>query len=195
MFRRLIGRLLHITNTFPEQFGKKDFYEVKARILERYGKPDGLYDIQHIPGKPCWSCEGTGGLYEPGGCYKCWGDGWYKRPFWVPLKRYHLGRYVFHRPEERSYERPEPGVTKIHGYIKHPHYSRRKIQIAGLILFAMFDRKLFRQCLAEEWDRLWVVRILSRRCIDCKRRVWSTKRWRCRVCQVVLDRMPKEVPF
>ena len=55
----MIGRLLHIANSYPEAVDKKRFYAMKDRILRRYGRRDG-FDIQHVAGKKCWSCDGTG---------------------------------------------------------------------------------------------------------------------------------------
>lgn len=193
----MIDRLLHICNSEPYCFGSKDeFYALKSRLLERYGTPDG-YDVQHIPGKPCWSCEGTGGLYEPCGCYKCGGSGWFKHPVWISLKRHRFGRFVFHTPENRSYVKPKPDVTNIEGYVKHACYSRRQVQWAALVLSLLFARQVFWRLASERINSLWICRVTKRRCIDCKRHTWCDK-WRCVTCQVLHERGvidDDEIPF
>lgn len=192
----MIAKLLHICNSNPHCFGdKEDFYALKSRLLDRYGTPDG-YDVQHIPGKPCWSCEGTGGLYEPCGCYKCGGSGWFKHPVWVTLRRYRMGRYVFHTPDGRSYEKPEPDVTNIEGYVQHANYDWRTLERAALVLALLFERRFFWRLLKDRWERLWIVRLLTRRCIDCKRRTWSVRTWRCRSCEVMREIVGQpDLPF
>ena len=121
----MIARLLHYANASPPRATRAEFYALKSQILKRRAKAIGV-DWQHIRGKPCWSCEGTGGLYEPGGCYKCCGWGWHKRPKWVTLARYRLGRYVFHRPVSTEYDEPYPGfVPDITGYVEHSDYGAK----------------------------------------------------------------------
>lgn len=193
----MIGRILHIANSYPQAVDKTAFYAAKSRLLLRYGTTDGE-DIQKIQGKPCWSCEGTGGLYEPGGCYKCWGDGWYKRPVWVRLARYRIGRFVFHSPVERLYSKPDAATT-INGYVRHAEYSNTLVRLCCLVVFAMVcDWNHARRALFELYRWSWVGKrtgFLRSRCSDCKRMLWTTKRWRCRSCQVVVDRFGEDVPF
>lgn len=189
----MIGRLLHVANSYPGCIDKRRFYAMKDRILSRFGIEDG-FDIQHIEGKQCWSCDGTGGLWEPGGCWRCL-DGWYKRPVWVTLQRYKLGRYTFHLPRERSYEKPEPDVTRITGYVEHPDYGYDKPRWATILLGLVFDRELANEGIRDVMRRLRLVRVMSRRCLECRRHLWSTKRWRCRSCQAMINRVGEEVPF
>lgn len=195
----MIAKILHVCNTAPDCFGsKEDFYALKSRLLGRYGAPDG-YDVQKISGKECWSCNGTGVFTHMSGtrdtCFKCYGSGWHKHPVWVTLKRYRWGRYVFHTPEDRSYKEPQPDVTNIHGYIRHPHYSWRKTRWAAIALALLCERKFFWPLFVEEMQRLWVVRVCRRRCIDCECHTWSTS-WRCRDCEKACKRAGvEEIPF
>jgi len=192
----MIGRLLHIANSYPNAVDKERFYAMKERILKRYGEPDGS-DVQHIPGKECWSCGGTGVLWEPGGCYKCMGDGWFKRPVWIVLNRFRLGRFTFHVPRERSYEEPIPNVTRITGYVTHPDYGYRKTEWACIALGLIFDRSLGWKGLCEKWDQQRWLRGIRRRCVDCNRHTWYWRKWRCNHCQRLVDagRLDEEVPF
>ena len=122
-----LGRLLHLANASPPFEFRKEFYALKEEILERYGTRDG-HDVQHIPGKECYTCDGTGIFERYNGdtdyCYRCGGSGWYKSPVWVVLERFRLGRFSFHIPRKRSYTKPDPDTTRIHGYIKHASYGQ-----------------------------------------------------------------------
>lgn len=196
----MIDRLLHIANSCPpaDKKNRERFYAMKQRILRWFGTEDG-YDLQHIPGKMCWSCEGTGGLYEPHGCYKCDGDGWFKAPVWVLLKRWKFGRYSFHEPIQRLYQKPDTNSHArpiISGYIEHVSYPWKDIHRARFILSLLFDWRL----LWSETDNWWIRKVISRKCHTCKRRLWSTNKWQCSTCQVLSDAktflaQDNEVPF
>ena len=130
--RHVVSKLLHIANSEP--VNRDAFYALKKRLLERYGDNIGI-DLQHIPGKPCWTCNGSGiyrGWHLYSGdewedvCNRCGGSGQYKREFWVVLSKYKFGRFTFHIPGERIYEAPQvlkTGVDAIEGYIEHAHYG------------------------------------------------------------------------
>lgn len=143
---RLIARLLWLANCEPWWAIKHRFYAMKQRIVERWGVRDGL-DYQEIV-KPCWSCEGTGGLWEPGGCYKCQGDGIYAR-FWVALERWQLAGYVFHRPLGRVDRRPEH--VEFHGYIRHGKKTNRN-DAAMMWLVRCEWVGPCRHCIEERWE-------------------------------------------
>lgn len=197
----MIARLLHICNTNPWclNHDKETFYALKQRLLEKHGVPDG-YDVQKIEGKPCWSCDGSGTFYHYSGppemCFKCYGSGWFKHPVWVTLKRYRFGRYVFHTPEDRSYQKPDPDVTNIIGYVRHADYSWRTVQWAAISLTLLCERRFFWPLLWDELRRIWIVRVSLRRCIDCERHTWSTG-WRCRPCERLREKglLAEELPF
>lgn len=110
--------LLHHANRHHKS---EYFYGVKKQLLSKYGKHIG-YDVQHIEGKECWSCGGTGvyhGYYGLDSCYKCY-NGIYKRPEWNILEVLKFGKYTFHQPFKRVYENPKiEKRAEINGYIDH----------------------------------------------------------------------------
>ena len=174
MILRIISNLLHVANSYPDAVDREVFYQMKTEILSRFGNPDG-FDIQYFKGKKCWTCDGTGtyGSYYHSGqmfneaCYRCF-KGWYKRPVWVVLDRYHLGRFVFHQPAERLFEEPAsvPSQTKIiDGYVIHADHGWRKPRFAFFFLALLFDRPFLifhvsKSC-KRRWElsrlRLWLV--------------------------------------
>lgn len=149
--------ILHHANRYYE---KSDaYYKIKDKILTKYAKSDG-YDIQHIPGKKCWSCGGTGmhyyysstAPYKPYDSTDCWHchNGWYKLPQWICLERKIFGGYIFHKPLRREFQAKNPWTAEgmgwqvstrpiIEGYIDH--VRSRFSRWAMLILFLLYDRK------------------------------------------------------
>lgn len=134
------------------------YYKVKDKILKKYGKDVG-YDIQHLPGKRCHSCGGTGwhdrysmyapyGVYDSDPCWHCkWG--WYRESQWVCLQRIKFGKYIFHRPLKREFGVVNPWVENemgwvvsespvIEGYIDH--HATWFSPYMLLLLFYMYDR-------------------------------------------------------
>lgn len=196
----MIDRLLHIANSRPPASkGKRDrFYAMKMRILRRFGTEDG-HDLQYIPGKICFSCDGTGDMDDKHDCYKCGGDGWFKSPVWVLLKRWKLGGYSFHEPLQRLHRKPDTNSLPrpmIEGYIEHAPYAWHDVQRARFILSLLFDWKL----LWSETDNWWLRRVIASRCCICSRRTWNTKQCYCSTCKVLLDaksflEQDNEVPF
>lgn len=168
--------LLHHANRSVKDFSfgqyLVDFYRVKDAILRKYGKPDG-YDIQHIDGKKCHTCRGTGrydrwdqyGIYDPSWCWHCGGNGWYKDPQWICLQRYQLGRYVFHRPIKREYGVKNPWTVEgmgwevskrpvMQGYVEHRSTWFGRYALA-LIMFGTPDFKLIVKRILKEWGWYW----------------------------------------
>ncbi len=209
--KRLLGKLLHMANSSPPWGQSKVmFYAMKERILARYGTPDG-YDVQHIPGKICFGCDGTGQFEHMSGdqdyCYRCGGNGWYKSPVWVALARHRLGNYVFHTPKERWYQEPKPNATNIEGYVQHKFYRGLQPEVAMLWLALIFDRKLWWREINEhhycrwQWKpMLFLTCVSSRirrawhwwhsRCRECERHSWGEMR--CLRCQMEIE---KGLPF
>jgi hypothetical protein len=128
----VLSWLLHHANRFGKD---NEFYAVKDRILTKHGKHVG-YDVQHIEGKKCFTCHGTGkydkwdqyGIYDPDWCWHCAGNGFYKDPQWICLSRINFGGYIFHKPlkRERCIKNPFTKIgwmvsdrSIITGYIKH----------------------------------------------------------------------------
>lgn len=200
----MLAKLLHIANSDPpsNECLKKRFYDMKNRILHRWGKPDGS-DLQAFKGKPCWSCEGTGGLYEPHGCYKCDGTGWYKSPRIVQLKRWKFGGYVFHEPGLVIWrEAKQSDNIKFHGRVEHTFYRVRTVLMARILLGLIYDRGF-----AWHFIKAWVSgtgcrlayilnALRTRHCSICYRRILSWKSWRCKACDRKLKApVDEDVPF
>ena len=208
----MIGKLLHIANSSASTVDKRAFYAMKERILRSYGTLDG-YDIQFIPGKICFSCEGSGvyvGYHTFSGdqwedtCNRCFGTGYFKDPVWVVLDRYRLGSFVFHCPQERLRKEPDPQdvpatVKRINGYVSHKHYGYRKVVWATLLLAIRFrDAPLWRRCVSQLWrstSACTLVRRLKNHCVDCGRWNGSFRRikWRCRTCESINERERKQL--
>ena len=137
------------------------FYEIKDKILKKHGIVLG-YDIQHIKGKQCWSCGGTGQhakygyngkIYDYDDCYHCM-RGWYKLPMWICLHRISYGKYIFHKPLKKEQHFGNPfteesmgfKVTErpvIEGYIEHGFHKFG--DTAVLILFFIYNRAMFKK--------------------------------------------------
>jgi len=137
----ILSWLLHHAN---REWKDDHFYEVKNFILKKYGKLIS-YDVQYIEGKKCFSCGGTGihyyysssgKAYDSDSCWCCY-NGWYKRPTWNILKVIQFGKYTFHQPWQRVYEKPDINSPFIEGYIDHSpsKYGKR----ARFILFCLYE--------------------------------------------------------
>ena len=174
--------ILHHANRSIKDFAwgqyTGDFYRVKDAILRKYGKAVG-YDVQHIEGKKCRSCEGCGyhtryswhypyKAYDWDSCWHCGGNGWYKDPQWICLERIAFGRYVFHRPLKREYGVKNPFTKEelgwdvlekpvISGYIDHTSTWFGKYAIA-LIMIHTPDFKLICSRILKEWKWYWQIR-------------------------------------
>lgn len=105
MTQRLLSWLLQHANTAPP-VSRFRFYRMKGDILRRHGQLDAVKvcDWQDCS-LTCNSCDGTGGLWEPGGCYKCEGSGIYRHVY-VPLARWWIGGRMFHLPANRPLAGP-----------------------------------------------------------------------------------------
>jgi len=161
----MISWLLYLANARPpsEKKQKERFYAMKQRICERFATPDG-FDVQHFTGKKCWSCGGSGIHYywderDEDYCWKCNGTGWYRREKWVILKRWKLGKRVFHQPDGVAYGHPFPSLRNItiEGYIEHGYHGFAHEE-ATMWLALAFDWKLLGMLLAEgttyvKWPR------------------------------------------
>lgn len=124
-------------------------YAIKDKLLQKYGKPIDN-EVQFIDGKKCWSCNGTGiyhafyhNRWHHESCYHC-NRGWFKRPQWILLQVYELGKYRFHRPLQRLYSIENPYLIphKIEGYIDHRYSQYGDYYL--MLLYLLFDRKAFR---------------------------------------------------
>lgn len=199
-----LGYLLHLANSSPG-WDRRRFYDMKTRILLLHGRADG-FDIQRIPPKECWTCGGSGWFSHNDRCRRCGGSGQYAGPVWVVLQRYLLGGFTFHIPRERSYVKPDPDTTNIHGYIEHADCGV-KAKEAGLWLALIFDRGLWwREMTTSAYCRWqwWPMLALNRVCMrcamvwsDCKRRcscgrhTWKSNHFVCKAC----DHVREEPPF
>lgn len=195
----MIAKLLHIANSSPPgpKVEREQFYEMKSRILHRFGKVDGG-DTQHLPGKICFGCDGRGTSYwDRDECYRCGGSGWWKSPRIVTLRRWKLGRFVFHEP--LLYRVPKKGETfTFEGFVKHAVYAERSVRWATLVLGLIFDWRVARAEIADVVDGLWIGRAWTRRCQYCKRRLWSTRRWQCKsdcMSSTLRKIVDEDIPF
>src|SRR5262249_25447812 len=110
MFRRFVKRhfitllsfALHVANAKPAAPIRERFYEIKDRLLHRFGEADGL-DYQKI-NKKCWDCNDGVNDWDGGSCERCDGTGNYSTTY-VKLERRRLGRRIFHRPVDRYFDR------------------------------------------------------------------------------------------
>lgn len=152
--KRLISILLHHANRTPNIFGKKeDFYKKKKQLLEKHGKLIG-HDVQHIEGKQCFTCDGTGiftkyffrhgeYVYEKETCWNCH-SGWFKLPQYNILQRVKFGDHIFHIPLKRHYSEKELNEIDlsinivIEGYIQHSP-GKRWITHLFWIIFLTWD--------------------------------------------------------
>lgn len=141
MTKRILSWLLHHAN---REYKNERFYKVKDKILSKYGKHI-CYDVQFIEGKKCWTCGGSGvyhGYYGNDLCRHCY-NGWYKRPQWNILERIQFGKYIFHRPYQRAYIKPDVSFPMIEGYIEH---KRSKYGwLARHILFLIYEKGYLRR--------------------------------------------------
>jgi hypothetical protein len=123
----VLSWLLHHAN---REYKSEHFYHVKNMLLKKYGSHAG-YDLQHIEGKKCYTCGGSGiytGYYWSGeqwhdSCNRCYG-GWYKLPQYNILERVKFGNFIFHQPYKRFSKNPEgefAGLNKIDGYVYHSY--------------------------------------------------------------------------
>jgi hypothetical protein len=140
---RLLPWLLHLANAHPSASGRERFYALKDRLLEQLATEDG-HDVQHLMAE-CWGWWAAGEC-TGSTCTKCGGTGiWHER--WVLLRRYRLGRYVFHRPVMTRHFPPPAGDSAPHalieGRIEHADIGRRSSNEARLWLALLLDRRLF----------------------------------------------------
>lgn len=206
-----LATLLHYANSQPPWQFKREFYAVKKRLLTKHATPDGA-DVQHLPGKQCWTCEGTGWYSKGRLCDKCSGTGWYKSPKWVCLDRHRWGKYVFHMPGEVSYTKPEPDITRIVGYVEHKSYGKLSDEaFAWLCLLCGEWRLLWRWLNASYytsfpwWPWLsvqWAIGEVSyhwerynRKCVGCGKRIGVQESWRCDACYEPHKSVSEDIPF
>lgn len=201
MIRNLIGRILQIANSSPDAINRDRFYRMKSRICWLIGKRDGR-DIQHIPGKECWNCDGSGtyvvyhtfsGDQWEDYCNRCGGSGWFKRPVWVTLDRYRIGRNTFHQPVNRAHTLPDwcdlSNVERpfIIGYIEHAKHKYDTVIRCQIALAMFFD-----------WGLIWLHLVLIADQFDSLRRLKNhLKQRRIKRAQRRMGRLTdnEEVPF
>jgi ribosomal protein S17E len=145
--KNILGFILYLANTTSIFYSKKEnFYPVKKRLLERYGKHIAI-DYQHIK-EYCWTCNGTGMVFENNICHHCYGTGIYKE-FISILRVYKLGKYTFHVPIKmvRNYDPDFNQLLKnktISGYITHDNRGKLIKREAALLLLLFCDLKRFK---------------------------------------------------
>ena len=191
----MIARLLHIANSAPHRskMRRDRFYAMKSRILHRFGTADGI-DKQYILGKVCYGCGGSDEEY----CDRCDSSGWWNPPRIVTLRRWRLGKFIFHEPIDCEYRKPlSHEVFVIYGFVQHESYPLRSVRRSTLILGLLFDWRVARDEIASP-DGWRIVRAFRRRCQYCNRRLWTTRRWYCkRPCmpRAVQQLVDDDIPF
>ncbi len=145
MFKNILATILHHANRHSKD---PKFYAIKNRLVKKHGEFIG-HDVQHVEGKKCFSCGGTGEFHSWSSdyidqCYKCDGTGWYKDPFWTILEKYKFGKHTFHQPLKKVYKKPDI-ETNVNGYISHNYteYGGRAV----MLLYLLFDFSYFVQCI------------------------------------------------
>lgn len=159
---KILSWLLHHAN----RAGKDEhFYKIKNRLLAKYGRLI-CYDVQFIEGSKCWNCNGTGTYKYPKWdfsaksyyyehCYSCY-SGWYKRPTWNILSRFAFGKYEFHQPFQRVYEKPEMSNPFIEGYIEHKR--SKYTNFSKHVLFLLYEKDYLKRWWKETgncWRCYW----------------------------------------
>lgn len=211
MYRRLLARLLHYANSRPPH-DRQAFYEVKERLLRKYGRLIGS-EWQHVVNE-CWGSNWDYLDSVPCGpnCRRCGGTGIHSQK-WVSLERWQWGRFVFHRPAFTAWADPGEAV-RIEGRIGHTDYGRLAAESAlWLYLLTGHWRLLWRSLRGSSYSqcRLWPllnvqrvvmrlsVRLSRRLCYRCDRKFFTWGRgWlicgRCRVAEAETAE-DCEVPF
>jgi len=122
MFRRFVKRhfitllsfALHVANAKPAAPIRERFYEIKDRLLHRFGEADGL-DYQKI-NKKCWDCNDGVNDWDGGSCERCDGTGNYSTTY-VKLERRRLGRRIVIAHEFEVLKPNILGFTRSDNYI------------------------------------------------------------------------------
>jgi len=175
MKTRILAFLLHHANRCAKDFARGqfagDFYRVKDAILRKYGNTTG-YDIQHIEGKKCFKCSGTGLYSRWDGCWACGATGWFKDPQWICLQRIQFHSYEFHKPLKRERVVANPFTKEtlgwnvsdrpvIIGYVRHQETWISRYALA-LIMLGTPDFPLILKRIIKEWRWYWWGRLLYR---------------------------------
>ncbi len=140
MIKQIMGWLLNQANRYEKN---EYYYAVKNKVIKQFGTYV-CTDVQHIEGKECYTCGGSGvyvgynyhGHQFTDGCYHCY-NGWYKRPMWVLLEKYQVGNYYFHQPKQKVYENPQIPVN-INGYISHD--TSKYGAYAAFLLYMIYEK-------------------------------------------------------
>lgn len=155
MLKKLIISILSWLVYHANKLGKNEnFYIIKNSLLKKYGT-HVCYDVQFIEGVKCLSCKGTGvhnyynfhgEIYDQDFCWHCY-MGWYKRPTWNILARVKFGKYEFHQPYSRTYEKPDNSTQIINGYIEHEKtkYSKFALNILFIIYEKGFIKRWYKE--------------------------------------------------
>lgn len=155
MIDERVNRIAHVlwaANTAPML--RMEFYCIKSTLCHCLGTEDG-YDVQRIDHE-CWTCGGDGIFHAfdavvADECWKCCGTGVYSSLF-VELKRWTLGRHLFHEPTRRlSRIEAQPRNVNIRGKVQHASCSWSKS--ANVAIGRLFDRSYYWNCLGSLPDQ------------------------------------------
>lgn len=208
--------LLHIANRQPFGVHRNDFYDLKHRLLQRYGRFTG-HQIQEIR-KDCWGerryddqdLDSDGYTTVPCGpnCKRCRGTGIYDIR-WVRLERWEFCKYVFHVPagDTRIIPSPYPPKDMIRGRIEHGGDGRSSAEAAMWLYVLCGEWRLWWRCCCSSfctcgwYPMLHAQRIVthlrcffSRATCFCGKRFWTWGSGWC-VCPKCRNTNPDEMPF
>lgn len=152
-FIRALCKALHVANAKPPQIIRDQFYDIKDKVLKRFGQAEG-FDYQRID-KKCWDCDGGVSVWNDDYCSRCDGSGIYLTTY-VKLERWRLGWRVFHRPVDRyvdrdSYydfeENDEGLVRRAPAWVRSIWDKETPINIEGLVVHKKYPEELsFEAC-------------------------------------------------
>lgn len=130
-YRHVLSRLLLWANSSPPLTTRREFYDLKRRILKRHGVIAGQL-LQEIT-RECWGYYGRDCGPK---CGKCGGTGIYSRK-WVYLGKWTMSGLSFLVPELTDYPPPDARrAVDIHGRVEHMDYGLLSGE-AGLWLYLL----------------------------------------------------------
>lgn len=170
---KLALRLLPVANAYAAQAPNREFkrliYACKSALLSRAAVKDG-YDLQVIPAKICFRCDGTGLQdlpyfdEEERKCPWCLGTGNYIEEKRIYLQRFSVNGRTYHCPTDK----PE-GERKeiVNGYILHKIHHKYELALSHLFV-ALCNGTTIRYLLCAVKKYI----DYKKRCLKAKLNIW-----------------------